>query len=104
MMKSKSLHHAEGNVWFGFAVGAVIGAGGLYLLGTKDGRVLLKKLIDLAENMELSAEDVISEIEHTFEESEAKPVLDGEEILNHGGASLHMVLDKIRQVFPDKKV
>lgn len=102
-MKSKQLHTREGNVWFGFAVGAIIGAGGLYLFGTKDGRVLLNKLIDLAENMELSVEDVISEIEHTFEETQVKPLVQGEEVLAKGAASMHVVLDKIRQVFPDGK-
>jgi hypothetical protein len=40
------------NFWFGFALGTIAAVGSSYLLGTKNGRDLTKKLLDLTENLE----------------------------------------------------
>lgn len=40
------------NFWFGFSLGAITLTIAGYLLGTKNGRILLKKILELSENLE----------------------------------------------------
>lgn len=55
-MKNNNDQHT--NFWFGFAVGTIAAAAGSYLLGTKDGRNTVKKLLVLSENLEENLIDI----------------------------------------------
>lgn len=99
MATNDSTYHGGNNIWFGVVVGILLGGGGLYVLGTKNGRSLLKKIIALAEDMELSLEDVLSSVEEIFEEE--NPVIMGkEDSQSTSHDNLNTVLDKIKHVFP----
>ena len=99
MTTHETRYQGGGNIWFGVAVGILLGGGGLYFLGTKDGRKLLKKIIALAEDMELSLEDVVNEVEELFESE--NPVIDGQGNMDLGRHdNINTVLDKIKHVFP----
>lgn len=50
------------NFWFGFALGTIAAVGSPYLLGTKNGRDLTKKLLDLTENLEENLEFIKTEL------------------------------------------
>lgn len=59
------------NFWFGLIMGAAVGASGLYVLGTKNGRKFAKKMLDAAENWEMVLEDAVEEFDiNTFSERE----------------------------------
>ncbi len=99
MVNNKVHNQNLGNIWFGFATGIVLGGGGLYLLGTKDGRVLLKKIIAFIEDMEFSAEDVLNGVEEVLN-AEVSDETDVQQGAKPHNDSLNMVLDKIKHVFP----
>lgn len=99
MATNNSTYQSGGNIWFGVAVGMLLGGGGLYLLGTKNGRDMLKKIIALAEDMELSLADVLSNIEEVFENENPVISRKDDSVITHSD-SLNTVLDKIKDVFP----
>lgn len=94
-----------------FLVGIVIGAIGLYLLGTKQGRIFLKKLMDAAEDFEGNADVLLEELSHKIEEG-----IDIEEFGEHlkeklnkieketEVGSIHSVMERIKSVIPQKEV
>lgn len=90
------------NVWFGFTLGSVIGATGLFLIGTTQGRKLLKKAMEMAENLETSAQDMIADIEDYKEKNEQKIKDIVEPLVEH--TPLHAVLQKIQTALPSQKV
>lgn len=83
-------HHS--NFWFSFTLGTLFGAGGLFFIGTKQGRKLLQKIIDMSENLEGSVEEIITSFQENVHDQEKK--IDD---------SLHSVLEKIRTTLPVKK-
>lgn len=40
------------NFWFGYALGILTGGGAAFFIGTKKGRIFLKKLVELSENFD----------------------------------------------------
>lgn len=52
-------HHNPSNFWFGFSLGALIGAASIYFFGTKNGRANMKKALDLTEDLEQTVESVL---------------------------------------------
>lgn len=86
------------NVWFGFTLGSIIGATGLFLIGTTQGRKLLKKAMEVAENLETSAQDMIADIEDYKEKNEQKIKDIVEPLVEH--TPLHTVLQKIQTALP----
>ncbi|HLD26352.1 MAG TPA: YtxH domain-containing protein [Patescibacteria group bacterium] len=88
----------QSHIWFGFTLGSVIGATGLFLIGTTQGRKLLKKAMEIAEHLETSAEDVITHLENTVEEKGQKIKDIVEPFIEH--TPLHSVLQKIQTVLP----
>ena len=86
------------NVWFGFTLGSIIGATGLFLIGTTQGRKLLKKAMEMAENLEMSAQDMIVDLEKAGEKTEQKIKDIVEPLIEH--TLLHTVLQKIQTVLP----
>lgn len=79
---------SHSHLWFSFALGSIIGASGLFLIGTTQGRKLLKKAIAMGENLEESVADMLSRLEEEFEPAA------------EANASLHTVLHKIQTVLP----
>lgn len=69
MLNNSQKQKPEGKFWFGLLVGGILGASGLFLLGTKKGRRLLKKILESTEELEDSLADVISEFEEKVEEN-----------------------------------
>lgn len=65
-----------GNFINGFFWGALIGAGAVFLLGTKKGKKLLKIISEQGLERISSLEDLVEEVEEEFEESspQSKPV------------------------------
>ncbi len=58
--------HKISNLWLGFAFGAITTSVVAFLLGTKKGREILKKLLELTENLEENILIVAEEIEETL--------------------------------------
>lgn len=99
-MSKNNLHHSSSsNIWFSFVVGAVLGSSGLYLFGTKKGRQFLKKMLDVLEDLELNAEDVLMEVEGIIGEIDSSPKETSEEPANN----LNSVMHKIQHVLPIRK-
>lgn len=57
------------NFWFGFLIGSTIAASTAFLLGTKNGRKTLSKLLELSENLE---ENIVLLAEELGEEFKLK--------------------------------
>lgn len=76
-------HSKNSNLWLGFAFGAIAATTIAFLLGTKKGRQILKKLLELSENLEENALAIAEEIEEAIiekadklpESKQDKPVL-----------------------------
>ena len=63
-MKDRKITYANhGNFWTGFGLGSILVLIVLYSLGTKKGRIYLKKIIDIAENWEDHLEILVKEVE-----------------------------------------
>lgn len=96
-------HHKkqQTHMWFGFTLGSIIGASGLFLIGTAQGRKLLKKAMEMAENMETSVGKMLADLEDEVEEKGQK-IKDIVEPLIET-TPLHTVLQKIQTVLPPHK-
>jgi GTPase SAR1 family protein len=89
------------NFWLGFAFGTITAGGAAYLLGTKQGREILKKILELSENWE---ENFLEIMEELGEEIGDK----GSEIINEvkklptqkNHSSLDSLLNKMRHLTP----
>lgn len=102
------IHHARENkshhsyLWLSFALGSVIGASGLFLIGTTQGRKLLKRAMEIAETLEESAADLVGRIEEEAEDKGQKIRQAIEPIISN--SNLQTVLDKIQTtVLPHHK-
>lgn len=60
------------NFWFGFSLGVLLGGVSLFLLGTKSGRELLRRLLHSAEEMEYYLENYLEKIETDKKEEKNK--------------------------------
>lgn len=96
-------HHKISNFWFGFALGAATVGTASYLLGTKQGRKTLKKMLEFSENLE---ENLI-DLGHEFEEAVVEK---GDELRNEikklpqEHPTFGSLLDKIRDFSHRKEV
>lgn len=63
MIKVNQNRESVGNFWFGFLLGAGLSGVVLFLLGTTRGRVLLKQIIQIAEDLETSLDKLIKDLE-----------------------------------------
>ena len=91
---------SKSDLWSGMIIGLLLGAGGLFFLGTKTGRQQLKKLLGMIEDMELSAEDIAKTIEDIASSEELKhELLTGSK--NETG-NIDNVLTKIKMILPVK--
>lgn len=66
----------QGNFWLGFFLGGLIGGFIIYLMGTKNGKKLLEKVIDQTELYEEEIEEKLSSLQEKGEDllSEAENV------------------------------
>lgn len=74
-----------------FLMGAVFGASALFFLGTTKGRQILRKSLEVSEDLEKSIEKIIKESAGKIEEDEEK---DNRFI---------QILEKIKSIFSSKK-
>lgn len=79
---------APGQFWFGFFAGGILGAFLIFILGTKEGKKLAKKLEEKAELVEEDLEQKIGKLEKK-----------GQELLSEAEA----MKDKVTTVIEDKK-
>lgn len=96
MIKNEKNHHQQ-SFWSGLSLGVIVGASGLALFGTKKGRELVQKMLDITENFEESAGNVISDLEkelHVDENIRAAG--------NAGFTAIESLLDKIQSIMPEK--
>src|SRR5687767_2651097 len=97
-----STRNHKDTIWQGFAAGALAGGAVIYLLGTKRGRGLLKRAVEMAEDMEVDLGKYLEGVEeHIKEELEERiiPILphtpmNGEETTSSTG--LTRVIDRIK--------
>lgn len=61
-------HNNFSNLWLGFAVGVITTTTLAFLFGTQKGRRILKKLLELSENLEENALAIAEELEETIAE------------------------------------
>lgn len=99
MNENKHLHQAHGNFWSGFYMGTILGAGGLFLLGTKKGRETLQKILDATENLEESVVNILDELHKEVNNEKASSTV--EMITSHlpTGENLNALTTRIRRVF-----
>lgn len=86
MLNNNQKPRLENNFWSGFLLGGILGAGCLFLLGTKKGRQILKKMIKSAEELEESLAEIIGDLEEKIEENQKK------------------MENKIAEVIPEKNI
>lgn len=100
---------SSSGLWLGFVVGAFIGVGASYFLGTKSGRKIFKDLIsnieELEEPLKRSLNNVLFEFKDIIKEQD---VLDNKLFKTsstalHKGNSVSAVIDKIKGIIPEKK-
>ena len=84
-------HHKNSNLWLGFAFGAISAATLTFFLGTKKGRQMLKKILDISENLEENALVIAEQIEEEIMEK-ADKIAD----LKQGKPVLGSILEKIK--------
>ncbi len=65
-------HNKNSNLWLGFAFGAASVSVLAFFLGTKKGREMLKKILELSENMEENALVIAEQIEEAILEKAEK--------------------------------
>lgn len=80
--------HRITNFWFGFSMGITLSVLASFFLGTKKGRVYLKKIIDIAENID----DYIAD----FSDKLDNDVLPEES--SEASSTLHNVIEKIKSI------
>lgn len=76
-------HNKNSNLWLGFAFGAITATSIAFFLGTKKGRQMLKKILELSENLEENALVIAEQIEEAImektdkasEQKQDKPIL-----------------------------
>lgn len=75
---SENNNSKNGNFWLGFFLGGLLGAFIIFVLGTKEGKKLLQKLIDRAEIYEEELEEKIVKLQERGEDllAEAEEVKD----------------------------
>lgn len=83
------------NFWFGFVFGIASAAGASYLLGTKNGREKLKKLLEYAEQYGENPDELMKMLE-TFSEEKTKE-------LEPVKTNLNTLMDKVRSITESKK-
>lgn len=95
----------QSNFWSGLAMGVIFGASSLYLLGTKNGRQFIRKLLDATENLEEMGESVIDEVQNYFSEdhSEQPEASEAEQESMSGVKTVESVIEKIQSVIPEPK-
>ncbi len=101
MLNNNQKQKPENNFWFGFLMGGVLGASGLFLFGTKKGRELLKKTLESTEELENSLADVFSELEEKIENNKEKIENKIVDVIPEG--NINSVLQKIKSILPAKK-
>ncbi|OGK18230.1 hypothetical protein A2866_05095 [Candidatus Roizmanbacteria bacterium RIFCSPHIGHO2_01_FULL_39_8] len=93
-------NHKISNLWIGFGLGASLTLLVSFFLGTKKGREMLKKILEVSENLE---EDVVK----MAEEIEGTLIHKTEQVKNHGETSKkpHMgnLLDKMKTLIPSSE-
>jgi len=57
-----------GNFWLGFFLGGLLGAFVIYLLGTKEGKKTLEKIVDRAELYEEELEEKVAKLQQKGED------------------------------------
>ncbi|OGK20561.1 hypothetical protein A3C23_05180 [Candidatus Roizmanbacteria bacterium RIFCSPHIGHO2_02_FULL_37_13b] len=93
---------SKSDLWSGIIIGLILGAGGLFFLGTKAGREQLRKLLELIEDMELSTEDMIKTIEDIASNELLKHDLQ-EGTSNVESGNIENVMSKIKMILPTGK-
>ncbi len=80
--------HRITNFWFGFSMGITLSVVASFFLGTKKGRVYLKKFIDIAENIDDYIADFSKELESNVLPEESSEVSN----------TLHNVIEKVKSL------
>lgn len=89
-MTTKSPQPSVSNFWTGFTVGATV----LFFLGTKKGRITLKKLMDFAENLETNIDDIVDSASDSGSSKDK---------LMQGATNIGELITKIQSALPEKK-
>ncbi len=83
--------------WSGLSLGVIVGASGLALFGTKKGRELVHKLLEVTDNFEETAGGFINDMEHEIESHEGLGAAK-----KAGFTAIESLLDKIQSIMPDR--
>lgn len=97
MTKNEHAHHQD-TFWSGLSLGAIVGATGLALFGTKRGRELVQKMLDVTENFEESAAGLIQDLEKELDVDENVKAAG-----SAGANAIESLLDKIQSIMPEKQ-
>lgn len=71
----KNQNKPPSNFWFGFSLGIIAAVIAGYLVGTKKGRELLKKIVDISEHFPDKLPELITEIEKLFTDKNKEKLL-----------------------------
>lgn len=83
--------------WSGLSLGVIVGASGLALFGTKKGRELVHKVLDVTDNFEETASGFINDMEHEIDSHETLGAAK-----KAGFTAIESLLDKIQSIMPEK--
>ncbi len=96
-MTKNDTHNHNQTFWSGLSLGVIVGATGLALFGTKKGRELVQKTLEITENFEESAGGLIQELEKELDINDQV-----KEAGQAGFTAIESLLDKIQSIMPDK--
>ncbi|QQG44534.1 MAG: hypothetical protein HYW86_01300 [Candidatus Roizmanbacteria bacterium] len=105
-MKKQNNHPT--NFWFGFALGTLSTAVAVYLLGTKQGRHKLKKVLEMSENIENISPDLIKSIPEVLNvivnhDNDDQPTQHNQEKTLQKVHTIENVIDKIKNAAQPSK-
>lgn len=93
--------HKSSNFWNGFALGAAVASLTTFLLGTKKGRVLLHKTLELSENLEEHILSISEELGHELMQQHEFPSKSTDQTQKYQPI-LQTVLEKIKSLSPQR--
>ncbi|MEN9327201.1 MAG: hypothetical protein RI947_9 [Candidatus Parcubacteria bacterium] len=104
-MKNQN-NHTPSNFWFGFAVGTFGAVAAAYLMGTKQGRETLKKLIQYADRMEEGSDeflDLMDSLKQVVKQKSSDIVdsIEGATEQSKSNRTLDSLIEKVKSITRD---
>lgn len=99
---ASSAHHNQqnGNFWAGFSAGMVFAGVSLFVMGTKQGRHIARKVLESVDDLDGVIDELVAELNTEGDKHHLKKTSDSAE---EAPQKIHDVLDKIMSVLPTRR-